>query len=93
VPGLTTRRAQIVLRTWTQSEIGSSNVHIANCGFTLWCTMSSPNSKHIMRRWKRMRSNKSFERTVNHRGRAALAVDGVLAGAEWALCPAAQFNR
>jgi hypothetical protein len=40
-----------------------------------------------------MRSNNSLERAVNHRGRTVLAMNGVLAGAEWALCPAAQLDR
>jgi hypothetical protein len=40
-----------------------------------------------------MRSNKSLERTVKYRGRAVLAKDGVLGGAEVAAGPAAQFNR
>jgi hypothetical protein len=40
-----------------------------------------------------MRPNKSLQRTVNQRGRPALAMDGVLAGAEWALCPAAELGR
>jgi hypothetical protein len=38
-------------------------------------------------------SNKSLERTVDHRGRAVLAMDCVLGGAEWALCQAAQRDR
>jgi len=38
-------------------------------------------------------SNKSFDRAVKHRGRAMLAMDGVLAGAEAALWPAGQLNR
>jgi hypothetical protein len=32
---------------------------------------------------KRAPSNKSLERTVNHRGRAVLAINCVLSGAEW----------
>jgi hypothetical protein len=40
-----------------------------------------------------MLSNKSFERTVKHRGRPVLAIDGVLGGAEEASWSAAQFNR
>jgi hypothetical protein len=40
-----------------------------------------------------MRSNNSLERTVKQLGRAVLATDGVLGGAEVASCPAAQFNR
>jgi hypothetical protein len=38
-------------------------------------------------------SNKSLERASGHRGRAALAIDGVLAGAEAGSCQAAQLNR
>jgi hypothetical protein len=34
-----------------------------------------------------------LERTNEHRGRAVLAMDCVLAGAEWAPCQAAQLNR
>lgn len=37
--------------------------------------------------------NHALERTRGHRGRAVLAMDGVLAGAEWALCLAAQLSR
>ena len=37
--------------------------------------------------------NKSLERTCNKRGRAVLAMDSALAGAEWAPCLAAQLNR
>jgi hypothetical protein len=40
-----------------------------------------------------MLHNKSLERTDGQRGRAVLAMDCVLAGAEWAPCQAAQFNR
>jgi len=40
-----------------------------------------------------MRSNNALERTGVDRGRAALAMDFVLAGAEWAPCQAAQLNR
>ena len=40
-----------------------------------------------------MTTNKSLDRTVKNRGRAVLAIDGVLGGAEWAACPAGQFNR
>lgn len=40
-----------------------------------------------------MRANKSFERTVKRRGRAVLAIDGVLGGAQMAAVAAAQFNR
>ena len=38
-------------------------------------------------------SNKSLERAHDYRGGAALAMDGVLAGAEWAPCLAAQLGR
>ncbi len=38
-------------------------------------------------------SNNAFERTVMHRGRAVLALNGVLAGAEMSLCQAAQLGR
>ena len=37
--------------------------------------------------------NKSLERTGKQWGRAVLAMDGVLGGAEWAPCLAAQLNR
>jgi hypothetical protein len=40
-----------------------------------------------------MRSNSSLDRTVKSRGRAVLAVDGMVGGAEWASCPAGQFSR
>ena len=40
-----------------------------------------------------MLPNKSLERSCGHRGRAVLAMDGVLAGAEWAPCLAAQLSR
>jgi hypothetical protein len=40
-----------------------------------------------------MQANKPFERTVVHRGRAVLAVNCVLGGAEWASCHAAQLDR
>jgi hypothetical protein len=40
-----------------------------------------------------MTANKSLERTLKHRGRAALAMNCVLAGPEWALCMAAQLDR
>jgi hypothetical protein len=38
-------------------------------------------------------ANNALERSRCHRGRAALAMDGVLAGAEWVRCLAAQLNR
>jgi hypothetical protein len=37
--------------------------------------------------------NNAFERTGGHRGHAALSMNCVLAGAEWAPCPAAQLGR
>jgi hypothetical protein len=37
--------------------------------------------------------NNTLERACVHRGRAVLAMDGVLAGAEWAPCLAAQLGR
>ena len=37
--------------------------------------------------------NNALERTGEHRGRLVLAMDGVLAGAEWALCLAAELGR
>jgi hypothetical protein len=40
-----------------------------------------------------MRSNSAFERTNGHRGRAVLAMNCWLGGAEWAPCMAAQLNR
>ena len=39
------------------------------------------------------RPNNTLERTGFQRGRAVLAMDGVLAGAEWAPCLAAQLSR
>jgi len=38
-------------------------------------------------------SNNTLERTGEHRGRAVLAMDCVLGGAECALCLAAQLDR
>ena len=40
-----------------------------------------------------MPSNNAFERTGSQRGRAALAIDCVLGGVEWAPCLAAQLGR
>ena len=40
-----------------------------------------------------MTANNALERASGHRGRAALAMDGVLAGADWAACQAAQLSR
>ena len=40
-----------------------------------------------------MLPNNALERSCGHCGRAVLAMDGVLAGAEWAPCLAAQLNR
>lgn len=40
-----------------------------------------------------MRSNNALQLTVAHRGRPALAIDGVLAGVESTLCPAAELDR
>ena len=40
-----------------------------------------------------MTSNNALERSFAHRGRAVLAVDCVLAGAEWAAWLAAQLGR
>ena len=37
--------------------------------------------------------NNTLERSCGHRGRAALAIDCVLALAEWAPCMAAQVSR
>ncbi len=37
--------------------------------------------------------NKTLEQTVNHRGCIVLAMDCVLADAQWQLWPAAQHNR
>lgn len=34
-----------------------------------------------------MLANRALGRTVKHRGRPVLALDGVLAGAQWAPCP------
>ena len=38
-------------------------------------------------------ANNALERTCGHRGRAVLAMDWVLGGAEWAPCQAAQLGR
>ena len=40
-----------------------------------------------------MHSNNALQRTSGHRGRPVLAMDGVLAGAEWASCLAAELER
>ena len=40
-----------------------------------------------------MTSNHALQRTGGQRGRPVLAMDGVLAGAERALCPAAELGR
>jgi hypothetical protein len=40
-----------------------------------------------------MTSNNAFERTVIHRGHTVLAMNCALAGAEEALCLAAQLGR
>jgi len=40
-----------------------------------------------------MRSNNTLERTVVDRGRAVLATDCVLGGAQWQRWPAAQLGR
>jgi hypothetical protein len=40
-----------------------------------------------------MLPNNTLERSCNERGRAVLAMDCVLAGAEWALSLAAQLGR
>jgi hypothetical protein len=37
--------------------------------------------------------NNAFERTGDHRDHAALAMNSVLAGVEWAPCQAAQLDR
>ena len=41
----------------------------------------------------RMLPNNTLERSRGQRGRAVLAMDCVLAGAEWAPCLAAQLGR
>ena len=40
-----------------------------------------------------MPSNNTLERSCGYHGRAVLAIDCVLAGADWAACQAAQLNR
>jgi hypothetical protein len=40
-----------------------------------------------------MPSNNTLQRNVTHGGRPVLAKDGVLAGAESALCPSAELGR
>jgi hypothetical protein len=42
---------------------------------------------------RHLRPNNALERTGWCRGRAVLALNGVLGGAEWAPCQAAQRNR
>jgi hypothetical protein len=37
--------------------------------------------------------NNTLQRTGDHRGHPVLAMDGVLAGAEWASCLAAELGR
>jgi hypothetical protein len=37
--------------------------------------------------------NNTLQRTGGHRGRPVLAMDGLLAGAEWASCLAAELGR
>jgi hypothetical protein len=41
----------------------------------------------------KLQSNYSLERTASHRGRIVLAMDCVLADAQWRLWPAAQLGR
>ena len=40
-----------------------------------------------------LRANNALQRNVIHRGRPVLAIDCVLAGAEWASCPSAELGR
>jgi hypothetical protein len=40
-----------------------------------------------------MTANNALQLTVIHRGRPMLAMDGVLAGAEWSSRPAAELDR
>jgi hypothetical protein len=40
-----------------------------------------------------MTANNTFERTCHHRGRAVLAIDCVLGGAQWTPRQAAQLGR
>lgn len=40
-----------------------------------------------------MRTNNTLERTVTHYGRPVLAMDCVLAGAQWRQWPAAELGR
>jgi len=40
-----------------------------------------------------VQSNNALEQTGDHRGRAVLAMNCVLGGAEWAPCLAAQLGR
>ena len=51
------------------------------------------NGKDVPKKIANHRPNKSLERARGHRGRAVLAINCVLAGAEWAPCLAAQLNR
>ena len=46
-----------------------------------------------MRHEVNMQPNNALERPGSHRGRAVLAMNGVLGGAEWASCLAAQLGR
>ena len=41
----------------------------------------------------KVQSNNALERPSVYRGRAVLAMNGVLGGAEWAPCLAAQLGR
>jgi hypothetical protein len=40
-----------------------------------------------------MTSNNALQRNVTQSGRPVLAIDGVLAGPQWAPCPSAELNR
>jgi hypothetical protein len=40
-----------------------------------------------------MTPNNALQRNVTNRGSPVLAINGVLAGAEWALCPSAELDR
>jgi len=55
--------------------------------------MSPDNSVTHVPGLHQVRSNNAFERSCGNRGRAVLAINCVLGGAEWAPCQAAQLDR
>jgi hypothetical protein len=65
---------------------GNMRPHVCRC-------RRGPQTRRSSGREEMTLSNNAFERTGGHCGRAALALDCVLAGLEWAPCQAAQRNR